>query len=82
MTVQCKYCGKSFATVRDLTRGLCMRHPDGVNKGRHAPYEGSAKDSYTCKYCGRTFRTIDDLTRALYTKHPDGINKGRHSPML
>ena len=33
----CEYCGQSFNSVSSLTGNSCHRHPDGSNKGRHAP---------------------------------------------
>ena len=78
----CKYCGRKFTSVASLTNGLCSRHPDGPNKGKHALYEGSEKSQYTCKYCGQKFSTISSLTNGLCSRHPDGPNKGRHSPAL
>lgn len=48
-TCYCEYCGKKFASVRQLTSATCVRHPDGPNKGRHKLYEGTEKSEYTCK---------------------------------
>ena len=80
--VYCKYCGKSFNDVRSLTTDTCMRHPDGIYKGKHALYEGGEKSEYTCKYCGKRFRDIRSLTTDTCMRHPDGVNKGHHSPAL
>ena len=33
----CKYCGRTFRTIDDLTRAPCTKHPNGINKGRHSP---------------------------------------------
>lgn len=33
----CEYCGQSFPSLLSLINGSCIRHPDGNNKGRHAP---------------------------------------------
>ncbi|MBA7514281.1 hypothetical protein ES705_06306 [subsurface metagenome] len=33
----CEYCGQKFSNVLSLTGGACMRHPNGANKGKHAP---------------------------------------------
>ena len=33
----CEYCGTKYTSVSSLTGGHCSRHPDGPNKGRHAP---------------------------------------------
>ena len=33
----CEYCGQKFSNVRSLTAANCHRHPDGANKGKHAP---------------------------------------------
>ncbi len=78
----CKYCGQSFSNVRSLTAISCPRHPDGPNRGKHAPYEGSEKAQYTCKYCGQKFSSIRSMTAISCPRHPDGPNKGKHSPTL
>ena len=45
----CKYCGHKASSVASLTASMCIRHPDGPHKGRHALYEGSEKEKYdTC----------------------------------
>ncbi|CCY74040.1 putative uncharacterized protein [Brachyspira sp. CAG:700] len=33
----CEYCGQKYSDVRSLTANSCSRHPDGPNKGKHAP---------------------------------------------
>ncbi len=78
----CEYCGHKFPTVRLLTSGTCVRHPDGSNKGRHKLYEGSEKTQYTCKYCGRQFPTLMLMVGGQCSQHPNGCNKGNHSPAL
>ena len=78
----CKFCGRDFNSVSDLTARLCPRHPSGTNKGKHELYEGSEKDSYTCKYCGKTSFSISRLTEGLCPNHPNGRCKGNHSPAL
>lgn len=78
----CEYCGQKYSSVQSLTAGLCFRHPDGANKGRHKLYEGSEKSRYTCKYCGQQYNSIQSLTAGLCFRHPNGANKGRHAPAL
>ena len=78
----CKYCGKSFSSVRSLTSDTCSRHPDGVYKGKHVLYEGDEKSEYLCKYCGRKFSSLRSLTSETCSRHPDGNGKGKHSPAL
>lgn len=78
----CEYCGHRFPSVRLLTSALCVRHPDGPNKGRHKLYEGTEKSEYTCKYCGKKFPSIMMMTAAPCVNHPKGTNKGNHSPAL
>lgn len=78
----CEYCGKKFASVRQLTSATCVRHPDGPNKGRHKLYEGTEKSEYTCKYCGKKFPSIQVMTGGQCVHHPKGENKGHHSPAL
>lgn len=33
----CEYCGRKFAAISDMTWLSCNRHPNGTNKGNHAP---------------------------------------------
>lgn len=33
----CEYCGDKFLNVISLTAINCRRHPNGANKGNHAP---------------------------------------------
>jgi hypothetical protein len=33
----CEYCGTKRSSVIALTGQFCHRHPDGPNKGKHAP---------------------------------------------
>ena len=78
----CEYCGYKYPTVQSLVAQLCIRHPAGINKGRHKLYEGSEKSQYTCKFCGKTFRDIQSMVAQKCMRHPDGINKGHHAPAL
>ena len=78
----CEYCGKSFKSVRSLTVGKCIKHPDGGFNGSHKLFEGSSKSEYTCKYCGRSFRSMRSLTVGKCIKHPAGGFKGPHAPAL
>ena len=78
----CKYCGHKASSVASLTASMCIRHPDGPHKGRHALYEGSEKEKYTCKYCGKQFSSIASLTASKCIRHPAGPHKGNHVPAL
>lgn len=78
----CEYCGQKSSSVTGLTGGICFKHPDGPNKGRHKLYEGSEKSQYTCKYCGSNSSSIIALTGGICFRHPNGANKGRHAPAL
>ena len=78
----CEHCGQPFINVKALTAGNCTRHPNGLNKGKHALYKGSEKSSYMCKFCGQSFPTISSMTAGHCQRHPDGNMKGRHSPAL
>ena len=78
----CKYCGHKATSVASLTASSCIRHPNGPSKGKHALYEGSAKESYTCKYCGRKASSILSLTASKCLRHPNGPSKGSHEPAL
>ncbi|MBQ5781186.1 MAG: hypothetical protein IIW10_04495, partial [Spirochaetaceae bacterium] len=55
----CKYCGKEYKTVKDMTFNSCNKNP---NSKYHEPYEGSENSKYACKYCGREYKTIKDMT--------------------
>ncbi|MDY6293241.1 MAG: hypothetical protein SPL78_03960 [Bacteroidales bacterium] len=33
----CEYCGQQFTSIMSMTGMWCHRHPDGQNKGKHAP---------------------------------------------
>lgn len=78
----CEYCGYKAASVQELTAMNCIRHPLGLNKGKHKVYEGAEKAQYTCKYCGFQAGTIQALTGMNCIRHPAGANKGKHSPAL
>ena len=78
----CEYCGHRFPDVRSLTSGTCVRHPNGVNRGRHKLYEGSEKQEYTCKYCGKKFPSILVMVGGQCVNHPKGSNRGSHAPAL
>lgn len=78
----CKYCGGKFPSVKALITNICLRHPDGSSRGKHALYEGSEKSRYTCKYCGEQFPYINTLTTHACRLHPNGAYKGKHSPAL
>ena len=78
----CKYCGQQYNSVRTMTGMRCLRHPDGPNKGNHAPYEGTDKSRYTCRYCGQQYSSIRTMTDMKCLRHPNGPNKGNHEPAL
>lgn len=33
----CKYCGKTYNDLPNLTNNSCLRYQNGSNKGRHSP---------------------------------------------
>lgn len=78
----CEWCGHRFPSVRHLSTGSCVRHPDGPNRGYHKLYEGSEKSEYTCKYCGKCFPSIMVMAGSSCANHPDGEGHGRHVPTL
>ena len=78
----CIYCGYSSSSISSLTSSSCVRHPDGQNKGRHLPYEGSIRSKYECEYCGYSSSSIATLTSSTCVRHPNGQNKGRHKPYI
>lgn len=78
----CEYCGKRYPSVQQLTNGLCPRHPDGSNRGKHKLYEGGEKKKYTCKHCGKEYPTIAAMVIGPCPRHPMGSNHGKHAPAL
>ena len=78
----CKYCGHKASSIASLTSVACIRHPDGPHKGKHALYDGGAKDVYFCKYCGFKASSISSLTASACIRHPNGPHKGKHEPAL
>lgn len=78
----CQYCGFKSGSIRSLTSGKCLRHPNGAFAGPHVLYEGSEKDEYLCKYCGHKSRDLRSLTAGKCLRHPNGAFKGYHAPAL
>lgn len=78
----CEDCGKPYPSVQQLTNGLCPRHPDGSNRGKHKLYEGGEKKKYTCKHCGKEYPTIAAMVIGPCPRHPKGSNHGKHAPAL
>ena len=76
----CRYCGREYSRVSDLTNYSCARHPSGPNKGKHSLYHGDTNPPFYCKYCGREYSRLSDLTSYSCTRHPNGPNKGKHAP--
>lgn len=76
----CRYCGREYSRVSDLTSYSCTRHPSGPNKGKHSLYHGDTNPPFYCKYCGREYSRLSDLTSYSCTRHPNGPNKGKHAP--
>lgn len=76
----CKYCGREYSRVSDLTSHTCSRHPLGPNKGKHSSYRGDINPPFYCMYCGREYSKISDLTSHTCSRHPNGPNKGKHAP--
>jgi DNA-directed RNA polymerase subunit RPC12/RpoP len=81
MNYYCKYCGTKAPSIASLTATTCPRHPAGVNKGKHALYEGAEKSKYECKHCGISAPNLSTLTNSTCTHHPLGANKGRHEAL-
>ena len=77
--VTCKYCGQKRQSVQALVSAACPLHPAGVNKGKHALFEGMATEKFTCVYCGQQRSSMTALVSAVCPRHPNGVNKGRHS---
>ncbi len=82
MNYYCKYCGTKASSIASLTGNSCLRHPAGVNKGKHALYEGDEKSKYECKHCGTSASNLMSLTGNSCPRHPLGSNKGKHEPTL
>ena len=77
--VRCKYCGAEARDARALLSSPCPKHPSGFAKGKHALFEGEAREVYTCVYCGQTAKSVRALVSSPCPKHPAGFAKGRHS---
>ena len=77
--VQCTYCGAEARDARALLSSPCPKHPAGFAKGKHALFEGEAREVYTCVYCGQTAKSVRALVSSPCPKHPDGFAKGKHS---
>ncbi|MDR0881951.1 MAG: hypothetical protein LBP55_05355 [Candidatus Adiutrix sp.] len=71
----CAYCGHRSPNIPALTSGACPKSPNG----KHIPYEGSEKSTYTCKYCGIKSPHISTLTAGNCPKNPVGKH---HFPTL
>jgi len=82
MNYYCKYCGTKAVSIASLTATTCPRHPAGVNKGKHALYEGGEKLKYECKHCGASNSNLASLTGSSCPRHPLGAHKGHHEPAL
>ncbi len=80
MNYYCRYCGIRTSSIASLKAATCSRHPNGVNKGQHAPYEGDEKARYQCRFCGFDAATISSLTSTSCPRHPLGAHLGFHSP--
>ena len=78
--VRCKYCGAEARDARTLLSSPCPKHPSGFAKGKHALFEGEAREVYTCVYCGQTAKSVRALVTSPCPKHPDGFAKGKHMP--
>ena len=69
MNYYCKYCGRKYSSIQNLTSNFCHKNPDGKY---HVLYEGDEKSTYYCKYCGRKYSSIQDLTSNFCHNNPDG----------
>ncbi len=74
----CKYCGRSFTSLTDLTSNRCSSNPRGSG-ARHVPYGGIENSPYHCQYCGRSFTSLTDLTSNRCSSNPQGSG-ARHVP--
>ena len=77
-TVQCRYCGTQMSSVRGLVALQCPRHPLGMGKGKHAPFEGASRETFVCIHCGQKAGTLHALVSLQCPRHPNGPGKGRH----
>ncbi len=80
MNYYCRYCGIRTSSIASLKTSTCSRHPNGVNKGQHALYEGDEKARYPCRFCGFEAASISSLTATSCPRHPLGAHLGLHSP--
>ena len=51
----CKNCGKSFTSIKYLTREKCIRNPLGTYKGYHELYIYAAKNPHACVWDDSNF---------------------------
>ena len=73
MRFVCMYCGTGNGSISGLTANRCRNSPTG----KHVPYEGPERKSYTCMYCGSSHSSINGLTMNNCRNSPTG----KHIPL-
>lgn len=72
--VYCKYCGKSFPSIKSMSTSVCYKTPSK----KHIPYEGVIQTSYQCLWCGRQHQSLAAMSQERCLKNPFG--KTQHEP--
>ena len=70
----CKYCGKEYHDLFQLTHGHCSNNGNAY----HTPYDGPICDKYFCEYCGKQYHDLFQLTHGHCSNNNNG--KGYHIP--
>lgn len=73
-TVYCKYCGKSFPSVKSMASSVCYKTPSK----KHIPYDGVLQESYQCMWCGRQYNSLAAMAADRCLKNPFGNTQ--HEP--
>lgn len=74
--VYCKWCGRSYPSIRQMTINSCNRNPPSK---RHELYEGGEKTKYECKWCGRSYPSLGQMAINSCNKN---LPSKRHEPAL
>lgn len=74
-TVYCKYCGRSFPSVKSMaSASACYK----TSSEKHIPYDGVIQDPYQCLWCGRQHKSLMAMAQEKCHRNPFG--ETRHEP--
>jgi len=62
----CKYCGKKYSHLSELTSGNCLKSPTR----KHVVFEGRTDGDFICKHCGKKYHHLSELTSGSCPKSP------------